>query len=300
MIDMDKRIIGIDIGGTYFRIGAVGEDGSVSDFRKLPVQEIFRTQDPMSDLIIFLKSYCKNHFVSAFSIGFPATINADRKVVLQAPNLKLVEMLPIVDTLYNEFVVTIYIDRDVTMALHYDCLYHNIPQTGIVCGFYFGTGVGNAISIYGIPLVGKNGTAGELGHIPVDGCNLPCGCGNFGCMEAVAGGKYLTYLQETVFSDTEISDLFVKHPHHPLLQQFVDRMAMAVATEVNILNPHDILIGGGVPAMKDFPRAYLLERILYHTRKPFPAKDLSVIFTDDHEMKSVIGAAIHARIQLQK
>lgn len=292
---MEQSVIGVDIGGTYFRIGKVGEDESVSDFRKIPVKQVFRGNDPMQDLCDYLTAYCGGQNPKAISIGFPATIDAERKVVLQAPNVKFIEMLPIVDRLSSQFISEIYIDRDVTMALQYDCSHHKIPSTGIVCGIYFGTGIGNAIFINGQPLVGRNGTAGELGHIPFDGSNTECGCGNRGCAEALAGGKYLMHLCETVYKDTPIHLLFVKHGSEPLLQQFIDHMAMVVASEINILNPHHILIGGGVPSMQGFPRSLFLERILLHTRKPYPAQDLSVVFTEDNDQKSVIGAAIHAR-----
>ena len=291
---MSKCIIGIDIGGTYFRIGAVGEDRQIRDFRKVPVGQVFSSEKPMEDLILFLKDYCRDRQIAAISMGFPGTIDTARKVVIQAPNVKSMEMLPIVDTISDVFVAPIFLERDVTMALHYDCYRHNIPNQGITCGFYFGTGIGNAISINGLPLIGKDGTAGELGHIPLDGSDVPCGCGNVGCMECHAGGKYLAELARTRYTDTSIGDLFLKHGSDPLLVQFVDRMAMTVATEINILNPHHILIGGGIPAMAGFPRELLVERIRVHTRKPLPAADLQVIFTEDPEDKAVIGAAIHA------
>ncbi len=293
-------IIGIDIGGTYFRIGTVDGQGNVADFRKVPVGRVFATRDSLGDLSAYLKAYTADKQVEAIAIGFPATVDRERKTVLQAPNVPFMENLPVVDVLTKELGVPVFIERDVTMTLMYDCRAWGISGEGITCGFYFGTGIGNGIFIDGQPLIGRDGTAGELGHIPVDGSDAVCGCGNVGCMEPLAGGRYLSHLCETVYADTSIRELFTRHREAPPLRRFVDRMAMAVATEINILNPHHILIGGGVPAMKDFPRAYLLERILFHTRKPFPAKDLSVIFTDDHEMKSVIGAAIHARIQLQK
>ena len=52
--------------------------------------------------------------------------------------------------------------------------------------------------------------------------------------------------------------------------------------------------GGGVPAMENFPREYLVERIRFHARKPFPAETLEVIFTEDEEDKTVQGAALYA------
>ena len=287
-------IIGIDIGGTNFRIGLVDGRGEVADFRKVPVKQVFFTPDPLADLSGYLKAYCEGKTVEAVSIGFPATVDRERKTVLQAPNVPFVERLPVVEVLAKELGIPVFIERDVTLALAYDCRKHGIPDDGIVCGFYFGTGIGNAISINGVPLIGKNGTAGELGHIPVDGSEEVCGCGNVGCMEPLAGGRYLAQLCREVYTDTHISNLFTKHSCEPLLQQFVDRMAITVATEINILDPDWVLIGGGVPAMENFPREYLVERIRFHARKPFPAETLEVIFTEDEEDKTVQGAALYA------
>ena len=294
-------ILCIDIGGTNFRIGAVNALGETKLFRKIPVGEVFHTKDALADLLGYIRHYLEElkEEIDAASIGFPATLDRGRSCVLQAPNLPFMENLPVVLTLSQKLGVPVFAERDVTMMLCYDIVKYGIPCEGITCGFYFGTGVGNAISINGLPLIGKNGTAGELGHIPVDGSREICGCGNAGCMENLAGGKYLKHLQETVYTETSISELFSVHGSEPQLIQFVDRMAAAVATEVNILDPDHVLIGGGVPAMKDFPTEQLDERIRAHTRKPFPAQNLEIIYTSDAEEKGVVGAAWYAMDQMK-
>jgi len=292
-------IIGIDIGGTNFRIGLVEEQGAVSDFRKVPVKQVFSTRDPLADLSGYLKAYCEGKTVNAAAIGFPATLDSKRQRVLQAPNISFMENLPVVEVLRKDLGIPVFIERDVTFALEYDCRAHRLAEDGMVCGFYFGTGIGNAITIHGKPLTGRNGTAGELGHIPVDGSDGVCGCGNTGCLEPLAGGRYLAHLCESVYKETPICGIFARHAGEPLLRQFVDRMAMAVATEVNILDPDVVVIGGGVPAMEGFPREYLRERILLRTRKPLPAAALRLLFVRDLPEKSVIGAALYARKQLK-
>ncbi len=60
---------------------------------------------------------------------------------------------------------------------------------------------------------------------------------------------------------------FLEHGDTALLRQFVDRIGIAVAAEVNILNLDYILLGGGVPNMSGYPKAYLMERIFFHKRK---------------------------------
>ena len=294
-----ERIVGIDIGGTNFRIGTVSRDGVLSDFRKVPVRSVFHSSDAMKDLADYLKEYCDKAAkeaaaIKAVCIGFPATLDRDRRTVLQAPNIAFMENLPVTEVLTKELNIPVFIERDVTLALCYDMKKYQLPDDGIISGFYFGTGVGNAIFINGRPLIGKNGTAGELGHIPVEGSNLVCGCGNVGCLENLAGGKYLAHLQAESFPETPISRMFSEHGHEPVLMDFIDHMAMAAATEINILNPDYNLVGGGLPSMADFPKDLLVERILFHTRKPYPAEDLDIIFTGDTPEKCVIGAAYFA------
>ena len=294
----EYRMIGIDIGGTNFRIGAVSRDGDIEDFRKIPVREVFATSDPLSDLGAYLQDYIdmqnkKNIGIAGVSIGFPATLDRDRKTVLQAPNISFMENLPVVEVLGKKLQIPVYIERDVTIALYYDIRKFHIPDCQIISGIYFGTGIGNALFINGHPLAGKNGAAGELGHIPVDGSDVVCGCGNVGCMESLAGGKYLAELCEKIYAETPIGDIFSRQGSDKLLIQFIDRMAIAVATEINILDPDYVLIGGGVPSMKDFPQDLLTERVLFHTRKPYPADALDIIYTGDRPEKCVIGAALY-------
>ena len=296
----DSSVIGIDIGGTNFRIGTVYENLETAYFRKMPVGQVLGTEDAMGDLQCYLEDYCEmlrrdGINPGAVAIGFPATLDKDRKTVLQAPNVPFMEKLPIVQRMTDILKMPVFIERDVCMALYYDKEKYKIPECEILAGCYFGTGIGNAITVHGKPLLGRNGTAGELGHIPVDGSEIPCGCGNTGCIENLAGGKYLAALCREVYTDTGIEDIFVKHGEEPLLRQFVDRMAMAVVTEINILNPDYMIIGGGVPNMKKFPTDFLRERIVARCRKPYPAEDLNLIFAEDAEDKCVIGAALFAR-----
>lgn len=298
MSGAEKYIIGIDIGGTNFRIGIVDAGLNVVQFDKIPVTDVFFSENALGDLTAFLKNYIsRSGFdgrVQAISIGFPATINRERTVVMQAPNVRFMEDLPVVDHLSRELQIPVCIERDVSMALYYDMERYRVSDHGIVVGIYFGTGIGNAILINGEMLSGRDGAAGELGHIPVVGYHGACGCGNSGCMENVAGGKFLAKLCREVYTDTHVGDIFIKHGEDEALLDFVDRMAITVATEVNILNPDCVLVGGGVVEMAGFPKMLLEKKIREHTRKPYPEKNLNLIFAEDTQHKCVIGAAVHA------
>ncbi len=293
-------VIGIDIGGTYFRIGAVNTQYEISFLKKCPVRDIFTTDVPLADLERYLKEYLAESAltgkVTAIVIGFPATLNRERTMVLQAPNIRFMERLPVVEWLTAALGIRVLIERDVCLTVLYDIRKYHIPMCEILIGCYFGTGVGNAVCLDHRPLIGSHGTAGELGHIPVLRDREACGCGNRGCMENLAGGKYLAKLCRDVYRDTDISDLFRLHGKEKPLLKFVDAMAVAVATEINILDPDYILIGGGVPNMKNFPRGLLEQRIREHTRKPYPEQDLHLIFTEDEQTKTILGSAYYVEM----
>ena len=92
--------------------------------------------------------------------------------------------------------------------------------------------------------------------------------------------------------------MFAEHSDDPAVIELVERMASAVTTEVNILDPDCVLLGGGVLNMKGFPRGLFEDFIRRQTRKPFPLNDLKLIYTEDEPDKSVVGGAIYARRKL--
>ncbi len=291
-------VLSADIGGTNFRLGAVKEDGSIVKFEKIPTSSVFASGSVLSDLENMLRTFTEGLSFDAIAIGFPATLNRERTQVVQAPNIPFMENVPVCEHLQKAFGVPVLAERDVAFALCYDAEKYHLPGEGIICGVYFGTGIGNAILIDGKPLTGRHGTAGELGHIPVPGCIISCGCGNIGCLEAVAGGKALARIQREKFPETPIGEMFARHWQEQALMDFIDGMAVAVATELNILDPDQMLLGGGVLSMKDFPRALLDEKIREHTRKPLPWRELNLIYAEDEANKSVVGGAIYARRKL--
>ena len=283
-----RRVVGIDIGGTNFRIGLADGTGDLLKFRKLPVKSILTSDDVLGDIAAFIEGYAEGEELDAVSIGFPATLNRDRTRVLQAPNLQFMENLPVVEHLSRRLGTRVFAERDVTMALSYDVRKYDVPTQGVIIGIYFGTGIGNAIMIDGHFLTGRNGTAGELGHIPVDGNDELCGCGLRGCIENLAGGKYLAWN----YPADEIAGVFENHSEE--LEGFIARMAACVAVEVNILDPEYVILGGGVLNMRGFPRERLHARILEHVRRPYPAGNLRVIYAEDEPQKSVQGAVYYA------
>ena len=258
-------IVGIDIGGTNCRIGLTDREYNLYHPEICYTAELQADGDFLERLESFTSSYIElyqsDYDIMAISLGFPSTIDKDRKVVLSTPNIAGLNNVPIVTIFENVFHLPIYINRDVNMLMYHDLNYFHIPKDTLALGFYMGTGFGNAIYINNEILLGKNGVAGELGHIPMLGKKRKCACGNEACIESVAGGRYLEELCNVRFPGTPISEIYVKHRNDPEVIEQIEYMAIPIATEINIFDPDYIILGGGIIQMEDFPMKRLEEYI---------------------------------------
>lgn len=289
-------VLGMDIGGTNTRMGLVDRELKVHEITVIPSKEIW-SGDTVNALISVINDYIASHddyHVLRLAMGFPSVVNRERTKLYSSTNFPGLDGVYIVDVLEKAIGLPVEIDHDAYYLLAYDMYEAGIENTGVMAGFYFGTGLGNAIFINGAPLYGKNGTASELGHIPVAMSNVPCTCGNTGCIEMYSCGKALEKIAEQYYPNENIGSLFVNHKEDRILRDFVDYISIAVSTEVNILDPDYIFLGGGIIQMEGFPREFLNKRIVDHCRKPYPAESLQIRYQHEDPKNGIIGAAIQA------
>jgi len=191
-----QYLVDIDVGGTNVRIVAADKSFIIAAEKAIRTEELTISGHTVSALADFIKAFI-GHLpgdVLSISIGLPSTFNRERTMVFSTPNVTGFDNVPLVDLLERQFSLPVFIDKDACMLLFYDLHINQIPKDGVILGFYLGTGIGNVIMVDGKLLLGKNGTAAELGHIPSLGKDLPCTCGNVGCMEEYVGGKALVRL----------------------------------------------------------------------------------------------------------
>lgn len=303
-MDTTTMVLGLDIGGTNIRAGLYDETGKLTCFEISSSTAMLAGKNCLSALEAFIRDYISRNLSGrvpmAISIGFPSTLDKAKRVVLSTPNLPGMDGLPVVEALESALDIPVFINRDVNLLMLSDIYQHKLSMDGVLVGCYFGTGLGNAICINGQLLSGKNGVAGELGHIPVIGNDRVCGCGNRGCIETLVGGKNLTDWLDRNYPDERIDQLFVRHGDDAFVREYIDWIAIAVATEINILNPDIVILGGGVLQMKAFPFELLRERINAYARKPYPCNDLNLIISSNHQESGVVGAGIYAQLELEK
>jgi fructokinase len=134
----------------------------------------------------------------------------------------------------------------------------------IVFGIIAGTGVGGGICVGGKVLTGAHAIAGEWGHNPLPSPmpdelpGPPCYCGKWGCIESWCSGPALSAQFEAItgrkLRPTEIADAALSGDRDAagMMDRYLDRLARAIATLVNILDPHAIVLGGGLSNIKAF------------------------------------------------
>ena len=293
-MEINKSILGMDIGGTNMRSAFVDTNYNVADFKIDKTAELLSGSDIPDKLADYALNILKTRNKSplAITIGLPSTVDKNNRFVYSTPNIKGLDNIDIASCIEKVCNIPVFVIRDVCLLLLNDIFVNKLKKEGFILGFYIGTGFGNAICLNGRIVTGKHGVAGELGHIPVFGKTNPCGCGNFGCIELFASGKRLAEIRENYFNNMSISDMLKDHSDNPVVEEFIDYLAMGIASEITILDPEEIILGGGVIIQNNFPRKKLETAIHKYTRKPYPANGLQFIYSNESNCNGVIGAGI--------
>jgi predicted NBD/HSP70 family sugar kinase len=137
----------------------------------------------------------------------------------------------------------------------------------VVFGVILGTGVGGGIVVNGRCLVGCNAIAGEWGHIQLpylDAADLPapeCYCGRSACIETYLSGSGLraeyVRLGGQPMAASEVAraaaegDAIAKQA----LARYTQRLARGLSVVINVLDPHVIVLGGGLSLIPELYRA---------------------------------------------
>ena len=125
-------------------------------------------------------------------------------------------------------------------------------------GVILGTGVGGAVTVRGRLLQGINAIAGEWGHNSMPWAEThelpgrPCYCGLSGCIETFLSGSALSADHEAATGERlparEIAQRASVDDPRALdtLVRYEKRLARALASVINVLDPHVVVLGGGL------------------------------------------------------
>ncbi|MCB6200877.1 allose kinase [Extibacter muris] len=304
---MKSVIIGIDLGGTNLRIGAVTPDNEMIAPSVIKSSVVAHAERPIEKICEIIAEYKKENGienVEAISIGVPSSVENDKETVICTTNIRnqngeaVFSHMNVAGGIREYFKIPVYINNDVNNIMLYDIVVNHLEDKKVVVGIYIGTGVGASVVLDGRLLEGKNGAELDLGHIPYFGGDITCSCGKKGCCECYASGWRLQELRKEYYPDTRIQDMFTRHKEDKPMVEFIRACANVYAVMATIFNPDTIIVGGGIPEMADFPRETFEEAVNQNTGRDVMAYGFDYVYSREFVGKGVIGAAIFARKRL--
>jgi glucokinase len=318
--DSKDIYIGVDLGGTKILAGVFNDDMECIGRARISTkaqrgagevtERIVRCiRDAADECDLEMKQ------VKAIGLGAPGAVNPESGRVIFAPNLEW-EDIPLKKDLEKELDRPVFLENDCNAATLgiYELELKSKPAQMV--GIFLGTGIGGGIILNGELYSGFNRSAGEIGHMVVEVGGPKCGCGNRGCLEAVASRtamfrKIHTAVKEgqkTVLTEMlgpELEDLrsgdlrkaikrgdkFVEH----IVEEAAEYTGIAVANLLNLLNPEVVAIGGGLmEQLEDDMLAIIIETAMDYAM-PGTSKGIEIIASKLGDDAGITGAAVLAR-----
>ena len=213
--------IGVDLGGTKIEAVALENDGREA-FRKrvaTPRGDYEGTVDAIAGLV-------KEAGEGSVGIGIPGAMSGE---VVKNANSNWLIGRPFKRDLERAVGREVRIENDANCFALSEAVDGAGKDAEIVFGVILGTGTGGGVVVRKQVLVGVNAIAGEWGHNPMPGESegRPCYCGRQDCIE--------TYLCGPAFERDGRN-----------LERYHERLARALGTVINLLDPQVIVLGGGL------------------------------------------------------
>lgn len=245
--------IGIDLGGTKTEIIALDRNGAEMARRRVatPRGSYDGTIRAIRDLVEGLETELGE--TGSVGIGIPGTISPRTGLVKNANSTWLIGRP------FDRDLETV-LGRPVRLANDADCFALSEASDGAGSGFatvfgvILGTGVGGGLVVHGRLVAGPNAIAGEWGHNPLpwpgddERPGPDCYCGRRGCIETFLSGPALARDSDGG-KDAETVAASSDPPAQAAMARYEHRLARALASVINVIDPHVIVLGGGLSRM---------------------------------------------------
>lgn len=315
-----QYVIGIDVGGTNIKAGAVDYQGNILAGMRVLSEAAISSADAILDklqrIVTDLVSQMKGQSPMGIGFGIPGAINSIDGVVTQAPNFPGLNGLPLRNLMAERLKLPCFIDNDANCIAFGEMWIGAGRDYSHILLLALGTGIGGGVIIDNEMLRGADGMAGELGHIAVEIDGAPCNCGSVGCLETIASAtgilrmfreqkskhpqSPLNSLQETSITPAVIYDLAMKGDQfsRSLIEQAGRGLGVGMASFINIFNPEIVIIGGGVAASWGILMPPAIETMKKRAFKA-PAARVKVVRAEKEDDAGIFGTAYLAWDELR-
>jgi glucokinase len=269
--------IGVDLGGTTFSIGVFDDSGTLVDeaSANTPVTEDAQhIADVVADAVrARLDSGVGLQKVVGLAIGFPGPVDPDAGVVKKAPNIPVLAGFPLTAALSERLGgLQVSLQNDAYCATLAELRWGAGKGASNLLMLTLGTGIGGGVAINGQVIRGPRQILGEIGHMIIDPAGRKCGCGSYGCLEAMAARDAIIELAQRAVQSgraTSLLDL-AGGDQEAITPELVSRAAQAgdpaaleiwerigfiiglgICNAIVLCDPDVVVLGGGIAAAGD-------------------------------------------------
>jgi glucokinase len=260
----EKRVIGLDLGGTKILAGVVDREGHVEQRREHPTPTA--SQDELLAGLDEAVEELLTDGIAALGFGLPSPVDQRSGRALQAVNIPLKD-IDFRARMEERFGLPVGIENDANAATYAEFRFGAARDVDSMIMLTLGTGCGGGAVIDGKLFRGW----AEFGHIVIEYDGLPCQgtCTGRGHLEPYVTGTAATKLAQAEFGPAVDAHRLVRLADEgepravEILAGIGRRLGAGIGSLVNIFNPELVVIGGGFAAAGDFvldPAREILQR----------------------------------------
>ena len=308
-------VIGVDVGGTSIKGGAINDKGQVLDEFVLGIDRLAKPEVTFGELAESIKEFIKEHHyeekISGVGLGIPGLIDKETGIVASSPNMPLWLNFNIKDFLSSRLGLPIKIVNDASAAALGEARFGSGKEFNYLVMFTLGTGVGGGI-VFNKQLIDGNKSQGaQLGHSIIVLNGRKCNCGRRGCLEAYASATALSNQTRIMMRQypnsllhecaKEVGKINAKvafmaarrgdEAGMKLVTEYVMYLSEGILNYCNIFRPDVVVLSGGVANEGD----YLINRVRdYIERRDYGYKNSPKVVIKQAELgydAGKIGAA---------
>jgi glucokinase len=264
---------GVDLGGTKIACALADAGGRIVRKETIPTQSHEGPDAVLARMAQLVADLSSGAPLEALGVGVPGLVDLETGTTLFFPNLPTQwRGVPAAATLRGRLGCPVLLMNDCRVAtlgeLHFG-LGRGVRDMVL---FMLGTGIGGGLVIDGKLRLGPLGAAGEIGHQTILPYGPLCGCGNRGCLEALASGPAIAgegvrllrgglapMLHEIVRGSADLVSPATMgeaaRAGDAAVRDAIDRaasyLAIGVANVVTAFHPELVVLGGGVAGLGD-------------------------------------------------
>lgn len=296
-------IIGVDIGASHVAVTLVNlrgvRRGWASEAHAI-AEDPQGTLDLIQRLVarVLPESGGSSQLLAGIGIALPSPVDARLPGQMSGLYYPAWRGFSVIEALSDSYKVPVFVDNDANLAALAEHWWGAGRGQEHLTYLKLGTGIGAGHLIDGRIYRGATGVAGEIGHVSIDPSGPQCICGLRGCLVTYLGSSALAEQarERGLLSEGEgINELITcvlngSIEARELLEEAVERLGLALASLINLMNPDSVILGGALCRVGELLMAPL-RRSLRERVPPTSRAEAQIVMSILGEHATALGAA---------